>query len=339
MARKSREDQPGSWHHVINRGLARRPLFETRSDMRFFLSRLAGEIRQGRIEVHAYCLMSTHFHLLLRSPVGELSEAMRLVQNAYSRRFNRNHRRDGTLIRGRFFSKRVRCLGYRRTLVRYIDANPTIAGLVRAQGAYPFSSASAYMGSTGPPWLSREWVESEACAITGAEQFSPAVYRAAFDAEDPSVIGELNEVVEARMARSAQDPLDDLIGMAPLQVQAWMQRKAKLADGHRPGLPVCGRRGLRRALDENIERRGVWWVEDGRQTRRGEQLIWVGMLRELCGCIWPEIARVCEGSESSLRRLGSVYRRLLVTDSAFAARAAEVGYAAISRSPCVTWGR
>ncbi len=107
MGRKPRQDTPGSWHHVVSRGIATRPLFETRDDIRFFLSRLATEVRKGRIEIHAYSILTTHYHLLLRSPRGELSEALRIAQNAHSRRFNRLHRRDGSLIRGRFFSKPI----------------------------------------------------------------------------------------------------------------------------------------------------------------------------------------------------------------------------------------
>ena len=57
MARRSRQDQPGSWHHVINRGLAKRPLFEGRRDARFFLSRIANEVRRGRLEVHTWSVL------------------------------------------------------------------------------------------------------------------------------------------------------------------------------------------------------------------------------------------------------------------------------------------
>lgn len=97
---------------MMNRGIARRPLFESSGDMRFFLARLALQVRIGRVEVHAFSLMTTHFHLLLRSPRGELSEAMRRIQNAYPRRFNRQHKRDGSLIRGRFQSKPVKSHHY-----------------------------------------------------------------------------------------------------------------------------------------------------------------------------------------------------------------------------------
>ena len=331
MPRRPREDRPGSWHHVINRGIARRPLFETRDDMRFFLARLARQVRAGRIEVHAYCLMTTHFHLLLSSPIGQISEAMRLVQNAYSRRFNRQHRRDGALIRGRFLSKPVRSYRYRRTLVGYIDANPVTARIVDAAQQYPFGSAAAYHRGAGPLWLSREWVEAEACAATGASRFTPAAYRAAFATNEPTAISDIEELVEARMTRSAADPFDDLIGMTPPGVQAWMKRKAMLADGHRPGLPVCGRRALRRALEENIEMQGVWRVEDDAQTRRGEELAWIGLARELCASTWQEVATSCHVSHSRARRLGVIYRRLLLTDRSFAERVAAIGHAAISR--------
>ena len=142
MARRPRQDDPGSWHHVVNRGIARRPLFEDRADIRYFLSRIAKEVRRGRIELHSWCVMTTHFHLLVRSPCGELSEALRRSQNEYSRFFNRRHRRDGSLVRGRFLSKPVQSLAYRRALVRYIDANPVKARMVDRADGYPHGSAS-----------------------------------------------------------------------------------------------------------------------------------------------------------------------------------------------------
>lgn len=105
MARRPRRDQPESWHHVVHRALAKRPYFETRSDKRYFLAQIAHEVRAGRLELHAFSLMTTHFHLLVRSPVGESSNSMRRIQNAYSRYFNRRRKRDDPLIRARYFSR------------------------------------------------------------------------------------------------------------------------------------------------------------------------------------------------------------------------------------------
>ena len=91
---------------------------------------LAREVRAARIRCHAFCFPTTHFHLLVESPAGELSEVMREVQKRYVRTFNRKRRRDGPLVRGRFWSKPVRSTYYRHALVRYIDNNAVRTGLV-----------------------------------------------------------------------------------------------------------------------------------------------------------------------------------------------------------------
>ena len=79
MARRLRQDRPGSLFHVMNRGIARRTIFDTPADYRFFLAGLARAVRRREVDVLAYALMRTHFHLLLRS-LGGLSTAMRRVQ-------------------------------------------------------------------------------------------------------------------------------------------------------------------------------------------------------------------------------------------------------------------
>lgn len=314
----------------MNRGVGKRPLFEDVADGRFFLARLAEQVREGRIEVHAYCLMATHFHLLLRSPTGELSEAMRRVQNEHSRYFNRKRKRDGTLIRGRYASKPVRSLAYRRTLVGYIDRNPTKAGVVRKSSDYPLGSARAYLRPAGPRWLSREWVESEVCRAAGVERYSPSAYPLAFGGARSR---ESDELVEARIDSTAiDDPLDDLVGAGPARVRAWLQRKAILADGCRAGLPVCGRKSLEVALADELGRAGPWYVEDGEQVRGGDELALVGLLRDLCGLSWAGVALAAGATVPVTRKRFDRYRQLLTTDAEFARRCARVGEAAVERS-------
>src|SRR5436190_877467 len=130
MPRRPRADRPGRLHHVMNRGIARRTVFETRADRRKFLALLAREVREGGIELHAFVILGTHYHLLVRSLDGRLSETMRRVQNAYVRWFNRMRRRDGPLFRGRFRSIPLESTRYAHTLIRYIDQNPVEARLV-----------------------------------------------------------------------------------------------------------------------------------------------------------------------------------------------------------------
>jgi len=140
MARRLRNDRPGALYHVMNRGVARRTIFDTPGDYRFFLACLACAVRRGEIDVLAYALLRTHFHLLLRSH-GGLSDALRRIQLRHVRRFNRLHRRDGPLLRGRFMSKRVSDAPYARNVVHYTHENPVLAGLCEAPQDYPWCSA------------------------------------------------------------------------------------------------------------------------------------------------------------------------------------------------------
>ena len=153
MPRRRRLDAPGVWHHVMNRAVARRPIFERLEDVRYFLSRVAHAVRRGQLEVHAFCILLNHYHLLVRSLDGQLSDAMRRIQNEFVRYFNRSRRRDGPLFRGRFRSKPVRSGEYRWKLLRYIDANPVKAGLVGNPTLYPHGSASRFATGHPPPWL------------------------------------------------------------------------------------------------------------------------------------------------------------------------------------------
>ncbi|MEM9801310.1 MAG: transposase [Planctomycetota bacterium] len=330
MPRRPRRDEPGSWHHVVNRGIAKRPLFETRDDIRFFLSRIARAVREGQIEVHSFCVLTTHFHFLIRSPRGEMSEAFRLAQNAHSRRFNRRRKRDGALVRGRFFSRPVEDEWYCRTLVRYIDHNPVRARVVTRAAEYEFGSARFYAGRRAPIWLDRSWVEAQACEMVNAQRFTPAVYRAAFTARDGAHLCDLVE--QREKSRATEEPLVDLIATTPRSVRLWMERKAQLADGHRPGLPVCAFDALREALEADESRSGLWVVEDAQRLQRARELALFGLGYELAGLSWREVALRSGESEARARRLGHVHRELVGSDSEYAERAAAVAREAIEAS-------
>ena len=75
MPRIRRGDEPFARFHVMNRGIARRSLFEGAADVRFFKAHLARAVRDGLIELHAFCLMTTHDHVLVVSPCGRLADA------------------------------------------------------------------------------------------------------------------------------------------------------------------------------------------------------------------------------------------------------------------------
>src|SRR5262249_40678971 len=141
MPRHRRFDRPGAAHHVFNRGIARRTVFETEDDVRFALSLFAREVRDGCLRMVAYSFLTTHFHALVETPDGDISGVMQRVTNLYVRRFNRGRRRDGPLFRGRFGSRLVDSNTYRGTLIRYIDQNAPEARLATSGVLYPFGSA------------------------------------------------------------------------------------------------------------------------------------------------------------------------------------------------------
>ena len=228
---RPRGDQPGAWHHVMNRGLARRPAFEGRHDIRFFLSLLARRVRAGQIEVHAFVVLSSHFHLLLRSPRGELSEAMMWIESQYVRWFNRRRERDGSLFRGRFTSRKVESDFYWETLIRYIDHNSVAAGLTPRACDYPYSSAWHHYRRKGPRWLARGEIEAFVRAARGEGARGTSAYDAVFGTAPTPGERWLVENGTSREGTDASErDFDDLLAAAPSAVREKLRRRAMLAD-------------------------------------------------------------------------------------------------------------
>ena len=270
MPHPPRYDKPGRWFHVMNRGMSRRTVFETRRDIRYFLSRVAYAVRRGEIEVHSFCIMTTHFHLLVRSPVGKLADAMRRIQGEYVCWFNRPRVRDGSLCRGRYLSKLVMSLMYRSICVRYIDYNPVKAGLAKKPSDYPHGSAARFARKKPPPWLCGDWV----LRSKGSEDAS---------SEKEPTEAELEFMRQRIAARPREDdPLDDLVRAAPSFVRRWMVRQAQLADGTRPGLP-CVPASTVMSVARRLQDRGrIWWYRTPSGRRRDAwRVATAGLLRHL----------------------------------------------------------
>jgi len=159
MARPLRIQYPGAVYHVLNRGLARHRIFRGARDYEQFLAGLAEAHARWQVEVFAYCLLDTHYHLCLRTPQGNLARAMRHVDGVYTQRFNRAHGRDGPLFRGRYRAILIEAAAYLSAVVRYIHRNPVAAGAVARPDAYPWSSHRVYLTPRrAPPWLRTEEV-------------------------------------------------------------------------------------------------------------------------------------------------------------------------------------
>lgn len=161
MPRQPRSDPPGGWHHVMNRGVDHGTVFRTARDARAFLDATAEACRRTTVEVHGYCLMPNHFHLLVHCPDGGLSQFMQLVLGPFTQMVNARGGRDGPLFRGRFHSVLLATPEHVDNAERYIHRNPSDRVPVVAVERYSWSSLAAYLGNAAPPkWLSTSWVTS-----------------------------------------------------------------------------------------------------------------------------------------------------------------------------------
>jgi putative transposase len=161
MARPLRIEYPGAFYHITARGNERKDIFKSIRDREQFLSYLASAAERYQAVFHVYCLMSNHYHLLLETPQGNLSQIMRHINGAYTTYFNTKRRRAGHLFQGRYKTILVEADEYAEVLSRYIHLNPVRAGIVKDPEAYPWSSYEAYIGGKKPPkWLCMDMVLS-----------------------------------------------------------------------------------------------------------------------------------------------------------------------------------
>ena len=118
MARKLRVQYPGALYHVLNRGDRREPIFKDDADRQRFLGTLGETCLKTGWQVHAYCLMANHFHLVVETPQANLVAGMKWFLGTYTSRFNRRHKLFGHLFSGRYRSLIVDSSsnGYLRTV-------------------------------------------------------------------------------------------------------------------------------------------------------------------------------------------------------------------------------
>ncbi|MBU0728624.1 MAG: transposase, partial [Proteobacteria bacterium] len=131
----------------MNRGRRGENIFADKEDYETFLAVLQETSGMFGIEVSAYCLMSNHYHLLVHTPEGNLSRAMRHVNGVYTQRYNRRWKIDGQLFRGRYKSVLVEADSHLLELLRYIHRNPVRAGICKTANDYDWSSHAGYLSN------------------------------------------------------------------------------------------------------------------------------------------------------------------------------------------------
>ena len=100
MPRQVRLQYEDAIYHLLNRGDRREAIFRDNLDRESFLATLGTNCTRTDWQVHAYCLMSNHFHLVVETPRPNLVAGMKWFLGTYTMRFNRRHALSGHLFAG-----------------------------------------------------------------------------------------------------------------------------------------------------------------------------------------------------------------------------------------------
>src|SRR4030095_14108661 len=158
MARKLRVQIPGAIYLLTSRGDRRENVFRDDDDRQAFLKTLEGACRKTAWQVHAYCLLPNHFHLVVETPQSNLVSGMKWFLGTYTARFNRRHSISGHVFAARYKSQLVAPDGdYLQQACDYVHLNPVRANLLssdRPLDLFPWSSYGLYVRpSERPAWM------------------------------------------------------------------------------------------------------------------------------------------------------------------------------------------
>jgi putative transposase len=159
MPRPPRLQVPGAAYHVSARAVADRPLFQDDSDRLRFLALLGMVVTRHDWVCGAYCLMTTHYHLVVRTPNPDLARGIQRLNACYAQEFNRRYRVEGHVFFRRYHSILIEREAHLLELCRYVAMNPVRAGLCDRAEDWPWSSYRAVLSASRPPtFLSAQWL-------------------------------------------------------------------------------------------------------------------------------------------------------------------------------------
>jgi putative transposase len=151
MARPLRPLVAGGLYHVTSNATGWERLFLNDAERGFFLRLLGDVVPRLQWRCRAYCLLGTHYHLMVETPEANLDRGMQRLNGLYAQWFNRQHQRAGHLVADRYYSVLVERQSHALDVVRYIARNPIGAGLCRSPESWPWSSYAATIGKAEPP--------------------------------------------------------------------------------------------------------------------------------------------------------------------------------------------
>jgi REP element-mobilizing transposase RayT len=264
MPRQKRIEYPGAMYHVMSRGNRRDDIFLDDVDRHDFIKTLAEACQKTGWQVHAFCLMRNHYHLVLETPQANLVAGMAWLQSSYTIRLNHRHKLLGHVFSGRYKAQLVEGSGngYLRTACDYVHLNPVRARLLQPDErlvAYPWSSLAWYLAAPAhrPGWLRVD-------RLLGEHGLAPdtAAHRQEFERR-----------MEAR--RAAEPDAESLkalrrgwcLGSEEFRRQRLEEMEGQLGEHHAGGLRLeVAAAKAQRIVSEELMRLG--WTEKDLATRR-----------------------------------------------------------------------
>ncbi len=157
MTRKLRHFEQADWYHLYNRGSDRQDIFSLPGDHELFEFLIGEACTATGLEIHAYALMTNHFHLLVFDPDGAIPKFMQVLCGRYALAYNSRTKRTGPLFTGRFGSVPITDDRHLLIEARYVERNPLAIVPARALPSYRHASLGVLLGRrTGPGWLSTD---------------------------------------------------------------------------------------------------------------------------------------------------------------------------------------
>lgn len=325
MTRPLRIKLAGGWYHVTARGNNRQTIYEDDRDRLHFLELVGEMVERYRVCIHAYVLMTNHYHLLVETPDANISQAIQWLNVSYSVWYNKRHESSGHLFQGRFHGVLIESEAWGLEVSEYVHLNPVrVAGqgmgkqdrkeysagrrspatkeevqrwLAILRG-YSWSSYRAYAGyERGKEWLTKEVLWRR---VKGKERRGVDRYRRA---------------VEKQVKEDQKEtPWRALRAGVVLGTEAFLERVRQVAEGNES--EQTGLKALRvRVSFEDVvrvvekEKGGEWRQFCERRGDWGRDIAMV-MARRHCGMTLKELGEATGGLRSvtvsmALRRMGA----------------------------------
>lgn len=231
MARPLRVEYEGAMYHVTARGNERSKIFFTKRDYQKFKEYLADAESKYRFNLHAYVLMTNHYHLIIETPDGNLGKIMHYLNGSYTTYINTKRKRSGHLFQGRYKAILIDKDSYLLELSRYLHLNPVRAKMAEKPEEYPHSSYGSYISDRNEEIVTRKMILG---MVTGDEEKARAQYRA---------------YVESALGEELKSPMENVYGGMMLGGSGFIRNVlSRLENEQLEGTEVSNRKALRASI-------------------------------------------------------------------------------------------